>query len=58
MKEGVRVDTIFLREKMLLGDEAMARLSAAHVIVFGIGGVGSFAAEALARSGVRKLTLV
>ncbi len=37
---------------MLLGDEAMERLGAAHVIVFGLGGVGSWCAEALARSGV------
>lgn len=43
---------------MLLGDEAMERLGAAHVIVFGLGGVGSWCAEALARSGVGALTLV
>ena len=43
---------------MLLGAEAMERLRAAHVIVFGLGGVGSWCAEALARSGVGRLTLV
>lgn len=43
---------------MLLGDEAMERLGAAHVIVFGLGGVGSWCAEALARSGVGALTLI
>ena len=43
---------------MLLGEAAMDRLRAAHVIVFGLGGVGSWCAEALARSGVGKLTLV
>lgn len=48
----------FIREEMLLGAEAMQRLRAAHVIVFGIGGVGSYAAEALARAGVGALTLV
>lgn len=46
------------RTEMLLGAEAMERLRAAHVIVFGLGGVGSWCAEALARSGVGRLTLV
>ena len=46
------------RTEMLLGAEAMERLRAAHVIVFGLGGVGSWCAEALARSGVGELTLV
>ncbi len=48
----------FIREEMLLGAEAMEKLRASHVAVFGIGGVGSFAAEALARSGVGRLTFV
>ena len=48
----------FLREEMLLGEAAMERLSRAHVIVFGIGGVGSYAAEGLARAGIGALTLV
>ena len=43
---------------MLLGADAMARLRRYHVIVFGLGGVGSYAAECLARSGVGELTLV
>ena len=43
---------------MLLGADAMARLQRCHVIVFGLGGVGSYAAECLARSGVGELTLV
>src|SRR5436190_20867249 len=42
----------------LYGRDALARLRAAHVCVIGIGGVGSWAAEALARSGVGKLTLI
>lgn len=48
----------FLRTAMLLGDQALARLQKAHVAVFGLGGVGSYALEALARSGVGRLTLV
>ncbi len=52
------MDTAFLREAMLLGPEAVERLAACHVIVFGIGGVGSYCAEALARSGVGALTFV
>jgi len=48
----------FLRTEMLLGREAMERLSRAHVAVFGLGGVGSWCAEALARSGVGELTLI
>lgn len=52
------MDDPFLREKMLLGQAAMGRLQDAHVIIFGIGGVGSYAAEGLARAGVGALTLV
>lgn len=42
----------------LHGAEAAARIAAAHVCVVGIGGVGSWAAEALARSGIGRLTLI
>ena len=48
----------FIREEALLGPKAMARLSASHVAVFGLGGVGSWAAEALVRGGIGTLTLV
>lgn len=48
----------FLRNEMLWGREGQEKLSAAHVIVFGLGGVGSYAAECLARAGVGELTLV
>ncbi len=51
-------EEIFTREEMLLGQEALAKLRAARVAVFGIGGVGSFVAEALARGGIGHLTLV
>lgn len=43
---------------MLWGAKAQARLAAAHVILFGLGGVGSYAAECLARSGIGELTIV
>lgn len=48
----------FSRTEQLLGPTALARLAAARVAVFGIGGVGGYAAEALARSGVGALDLV
>jgi tRNA A37 threonylcarbamoyladenosine dehydratase len=53
-----RVSPALDRNARLLGLEAMERLASAHVVVLGIGGVGSFAAEALARAGVGRLTLV
>lgn len=55
------VDSIphrFDRTARLLGAEAVRRLAGCHVAVFGLGGVGSYAAEGLARSGVGRLTLV
>lgn len=50
--------TIHNRTTRLVGTTGMARLSAARVIVFGVGGVGSWCAEGLLRSGVGHLTLV
>ena len=52
------MDERFLRNEMLWGKEGQARLAAAHVIVFGLGGVDSYVAECLARAGVGELTLV
>lgn len=48
----------FARTELLLGPQAMERLAGARVAVFGLGGVGSYAAEALARSGVGALDLI
>ena len=45
------------RTAMLIGDEGVARLARAHVAVFGVGGVGGFVVEALARAGVGELSL-
>ena len=50
--------TQFSRTELLLGKEAMNRLEGARVAVFGIGGVGGYVCEALARSGVGKLDLI
>lgn len=49
---------IFNRTARLLGPESMDRIGRSRVIIFGIGGVGSWAAEALVRTGVGHLTLV
>ena len=46
------------RTEMLIGEEGIQKLSQAHVAVFGIGGVGGYVAEALARSGIGAFTLV
>ncbi|MBO4780399.1 MAG: tRNA threonylcarbamoyladenosine dehydratase, partial [Selenomonadaceae bacterium] len=51
-------DDNFQRLKLLIGAENFSKLTAATVAVFGIGGVGSFTAEALARSGVGHLILI
>jgi tRNA A37 threonylcarbamoyladenosine dehydratase len=49
---------IFRRAELLLGDEAMSHIAEKRVIIFGVGGVGSWCAESLVRSGIRKLTIV
>ena len=52
------MDERTLRQRMLLGQPAMEKLKRSHVAVFGLGGVGSWCAEALARAGVGRLTLI
>ena len=52
------VNPIFQRLQLLTGTPAIKRLNDVHVAVFGIGGVGSWAADALVRSGVKSITLV
>ena len=44
--------------RRLYGEQGLAKLQAAHICVIGIGGVGSWAVEALARSAVGKITLI
>ena len=48
----------FLRTEMVLGADGMDALRRSHVAVFGLGGVGSYTAECLARSGIGELTIV
>lgn len=48
----------FVRTQMLLGKEAMKKLSSSHVAIFGAGGVGGYTIEALARSGVGSFDLI
>ncbi len=52
------METQYTRTENLIGSDAVARLRSATVAVFGVGGVGGYAVEALARAGVGKLVLV
>jgi tRNA A37 threonylcarbamoyladenosine dehydratase len=52
------MDNRFHRTRLLLGDQAHEVLSKSHVAVFGLGGVGSYAAEGLARAGIGRLTII
>ncbi|MBP1539443.1 MAG: tRNA threonylcarbamoyladenosine dehydratase [Prevotella sp.] len=49
---------LFRRSELLLGEDVMNRIACARVIVFGVGGVGSWCAESLVRSGIKHLTIV
>lgn len=49
---------IFQRSELLLGQGAMAHIAQKRVIIFGVGGVGSWCAESLVRSGIKQLTIV
>lgn len=46
------------RTRLLVGDEGVKKLASSHVLVVGLGGVGAYAAEQLARAGIGKLTIV
>ena len=52
------VKGLFNRTELLLGKEVMERIRSKHVIIFGVGGVGSWCAECLVREGIMHLTLV
>ena len=49
---------IFRREELLLGADMMEVIASKRVIIFGVGGVGSWCAESLVRSGIEQLTIV
>lgn len=51
-------DNIFLRTQMLIGEEAVDKLSKSKVIVFGVGGVGGYTVEALVRSNIGEISIV
>lgn len=52
------MDTAFSRTELIYGESSLAKLSSLHIAVFGVGGVGSYAAESLARTGIGELTVV
>lgn len=54
----VMSEGIFSREVLLVGNETMAAIASKKVIIFGVGGVGSWCAESLVRSGIEQLTIV
>lgn len=56
--DGNKMEDRYLRTRKLIGEEGLARLKASSVLVVGIGGVGSYAAEAVARAGVGRITLM
>ncbi len=51
-------DPLFERTRIIIGDQGIERMRNTHVFIAGLGGVGSFAAEAFARMGIGRLTLV
>ncbi|NMB49200.1 MAG: tRNA threonylcarbamoyladenosine dehydratase [Bacteroidales bacterium] len=54
----MKYNDLFARTELLVGKEAMNAIASKRVILFGVGGVGSWCAEGLIRSGVRYLTIV
>jgi tRNA threonylcarbamoyladenosine dehydratase len=53
------MDTSWMeRTQLLIGEQGLEKLNKAHVLIVGLGGVGSYAAEAIGRSGVGKMTII
>ena len=51
-------ENLYTRTEMMLGKDAINILKSSHVAVFGVGGVGGYVAEAIARAGIRQITLI
>ena len=58
MQSDNKGESLYTRTEMMLGADAVSKLSSSHVAIFGVGGVGGYAAEAVARAGVGKITLI
>ena len=58
MDRSQQIDEIFSRSELLLGEKEMNCIAEKRVIIFGVGGVGSWCAESLVRSGIKHLTIV
>lgn len=54
----INIENIYERNELLWGKKAQELLFKKHVVVFGLGGIGSFSVDALARSGIGKLTII
>ena len=52
------MEELFSRSELIYGKDAMNKLSKCHVAIFGVGGVGGYVAESLARTGIGKFTLI
>ena len=52
------MEELFSRSELIYGKEAMDKLAKCHVAIFGVGGVGGYVAESLARTGIGKFTLI
>lgn len=52
------MDALFERSQLVFGEAGIAKLQNSHILIAGVGGVGGFVAEALARAGVGRLTLI
>ena len=57
-KDDINMEEVFSRAELLLGTDAIEKLHNSHVAVFGVGGVGGYAAEALVRTGVGTLDII